>query len=440
MIFERLETESPEAGEIAENVETLLDQLETALMKRGTLSAQTINWQQVANDAKAVLKDCLHLQALRALVFSLCHSQSESDLADAMHLVEAGLAPRAWALFHPQGPKGDRRRRQWGVDMLLALQQALKQVDLATRGLPEEMLAKADALAKSAAAIGLDSAAYQTSLRDLRQRGQAVVNNHPALQDRAGDAPGELDAKGRAELRRDLRSAAERINAHEPAAEIGFLIRRYAAWLEFRSLPAVDGEGRIPQQPMPASIVDEFRSHAERPTNNALLRLEDRLFNNPDWFEGQQLAARMAHGLGYAAAAEAIRDSVARRLSDLPGLARLRYANDVPYLDPSVADWAKCAVRLSSSGVDEEKVETEIAEPSLKDRIAALEVEVTSRRSRRARAVAKFTLARELSGAGLSGHARILLQELSETLSEPVLAGWDSELADEIRNALGRVN
>ena len=303
------------------------------------------------------------------------------------------------------------------------------------------MLASANDLAESAASIGLDNNAYKTSIRDLRQRGQVATNSTPAPVDDEGDGPAELDAKGRAILRRDIRALAERISRHDPEAEIAFLMRRYAAWQEFNVLSWADSDGRLQQYPTAASVADEFRAIAERPSYNALMRLEDRLFNGPDWFEGQRLASRMALALGYIGAAQAIHDQVAKRLADLPGLATLRYANDTPYVDPAIANWAKSAPGNNAPSQGGEVVDApEAGEPDLRDSIAALEADIASRRSRRARAVAKLALAKELASAGLSSHARFLLQELSETLSEPLLAAWDSELADEIRSAQGRVS
>lgn len=439
MNIERLTSTPPAAGEITENVEELLDRIDTSLMKRGTLNAATIDWQQVRNDSVAVLNECLHLLALRGLVFSLCQSQTEEDMIEAQKLLAASFATTAWNAFHPQDAKAERRRKQWGTDVLLALLQVQKQIDLATRGLPQEVLVGAQALAKLASDVGVDSASYAAGLNDLRQRGQATAK-HAAEVESASTAPSELDAKGRAELRRDIRALAERISRHEPASEIPFLMRRYAGWLEFRTLPSVDSQGRVPQQPMPANIADEFRAAAERPTDNTLTRLEERLFNSPDWFEGHRLAAKMAQALGYSAVAEAIHERLARRLTDLPGLAGLRYANDTPYVDSTIADWAKTAVLHTSQETSAGSAKEEVAEPSLKDRIAVLETTMAARRSKRARAVAKLALAQELSAAGLSSHAQFLLQELSETLSEPVLASWDNELADEVRSALGRLN
>ncbi|MCO5063376.1 MAG: type VI secretion system domain-containing protein [Rhizobiaceae bacterium] len=438
MIVKRLQEENLDAGEISEPVEELLDTLDTALMKRGTLNANTIDWEQVGKDARAVLEECLHLRALRALIFALGQTPTEEALEEAMQLAEAGFAPGAWALFHPQGPKAERRRTQWGADILSALQQSQKQIERQTRGLPKEFLARAEALGKTAASIGIDSSAYQVAVNQLHERGEPAPAAQQVEQEHHSDASVELDARGRAELRRDIRSLADRIGRHEPGAEIAFQMRRYGAWLDFRTLPPVDSENRTTQYPMPSDMVDEFRSLAERPTDNGLMKLEDQLFHSPDWLEGQRLATRIASALGYKAAAETIHHAVARRFADMPGLAGLRFVTGNPYFDPALLEWVHQAKMGGSTDEAEDAEGEEREEPTLEDRIAARETNVASQRSRRARAVAKLALAKELLAAGLSSHAGFLLQELVETLSDPVLASWDSELADDVRSAQSR--
>ena len=452
MKIDRLTRNPVDPGQVSEAAEAALDRLDDALMKRGTLGADSIDWAQTRRDAQAVLGDCLHLQALRGLVFALCQSQSDSDLLAALSATQGALAPSVWSVLHPQGGRAERKRQQWAADMLAALAQALKQADLANRGLPPETLATARAITPLAEAAGLEVAAWLAGLTEARPRGQtgpgkALSEPEP----RGGALTRDLDARGRAELRRDLRALAERISRHDPAADVAFLMRRYAAWLEFSALPPVDAEGRVEQQPMPANIVDEFRAAAERPTETALARLEDRLFNSPDWFEGHRLAARMAQGLGHQAIAEAIRARVAQRLTALPGLADLRYANGAPYLEPGLADWAQGGSTVASSLMSASPMSASLAQAApeaepetdspadLQGRIAALEGAMSAGASRRARAVAKLALARALAAAGLPGHARLLLQELSDTLADPVLAEWDRDLAEELRAELSRL-
>ena len=449
MSLDRLTRNPADPGTITEEAEAALDQLDTELMKRGTLGADSIDWPRITRLARAVLQDCLHLQALRALILAQCQSTAEPDLTDALATVARALSPEVWPLWHPQGARAGRKRQQWGGDLLAALGQGLKQLDLATRGLPPALLAQASGLSPQVEAVGLDAAAWRAALAELRPRDGKDRPARPTGPDGAnttsdgsgGAAPRELDAKGRAELRRDLRALADRVTRHEPGAELGYLMRRYAAWLEFRQMPPVDAEGRVEQQPMPANIVDEARAAAERPGPVALARLEDRLSNSPDWFEGHRLAARIALGLGHAAVAAAIRDQVARRLADLPGLAGLRYANGAPYLDPSLRAWVASAIpatEVPHAAPDEAEPAPE-APKDLQQRIAGLEAEVSGATSRRGLAVAKLALARALGQTGLTAHARLLLHELSDTLADPVLAAWDKDLAEETRAELSRL-
>ncbi|TQM89962.1 type VI secretion system ImpA/VasJ family protein [Roseinatronobacter monicus] len=447
MRVERLFLETCDFGDPDAIPEGAFSRLEDGLMKRGTLAADTIDWKQMRADVKAVLDACLHLQAFRCLAFVAVQSRSDADLITAIKSLGRAFMPEVWPGLHPTGPKANRRRQQWAIEILAAIHDALEHNFTAQRALDPALVTEAQLLAKAAKSSGHDVAALEDLLASLhtaqkRERSAKPVTVHeqPTLLTR------DLDARGRAELRRDLRALAERITRFEPDAALAYEMRRYAAWLEFRIIPQLNEAGNLDQQPMPANIVDEFRAYAERPSDTALARLEERLYNSPDWFEGHQLAARMAQNLGYSQVDAAITQAARDRLAALPELLTLHWANGTPVVGEPLMPWLRPSQVESTTkarpeaGVDSPEnhvAQAEIErEPDLESKIAILEDVLPQRSLGRARALAKLNLAMELAKSGLRNHAILLLGEIGEVLSDPTLASWDSELASEVGKKL----
>ena len=449
MRLERLFSEPCDFGDPKAIPEDAFSRLEDGLMKRGTLSADTVDLKQMRTDVQSVLDVCLHLQAFRCLAFIAVQSRSEADLKAALKSLGRAFMPEIWPELHPTGSKASRRRQQWATEILATIHGALEQNLAAQRALDPSLAAEARFLGNAAKSSGHDVTALEELLASFSAAEKAERNTKPVtIDEHSAVLPRDLDARGRAELRRDLRALAERITRFEPDAALAYEMRRYAAWLEFRTIPPLNEAGNLDQQPMPANIVDEFRDHAERPSDTALARLEERLYNSPDWFEGHQLAARMAQSLGYSKVEAAITQAVRDRIAALPALLSLNWANGTPVIADTLIPWVQSSKADSDTNAsaeadaDVDVTENKVAqaetkgEPDLESKIAILENGLPQRTLGRARALAKLNLATELARAGLRNHAILLLGEIGEALSDPVLASWDSELAAEIGQKL----
>lgn len=441
-----------EFGEIDDDIQEALDQIDNELMKRGTLNAESLDWDAVAEQAAAVLARCAHLKGFHAAVLALTNQPASADLAKAFAL-STYLFAQAWQEMHPKSKRAGRLRDVWIGDIIGNLASGVEYVCKAERTLPDESRAKALALVELASPHGIDVSALSDALQ------AAKTPPPPQSEKQSGGGGGEfvsreLNARDRAVLRKDIRSVADRITQFDPDAPVAYLMRGYAAWLEHKSLPE-NTDGVTQQQAMPAFILDEHKAAASDPDAAKLAKLEDRLYMSPDWFEGQKIAERMARKLGHEAVANAIAQRSAERVLSLPGLDKLQYANNKPYVSPEIAQWlanvgsalAKGKGKAGGAGKgvvddipdDDGMDDAGSKKPSLEDALRVADDAVAKSASGRETVLAKFALAKEMATHGLKSHARLIFDEILHEFGVAKLGEWDKALLREVQQERSRV-
>jgi type VI secretion system ImpA/VasJ family protein len=403
-------------GDLSVDVETRLGFIDDELMKRGTLAAATLDVPAVRNHSIEILRHASHLAAFRGLAVSLTHEGTPEGLESAL-LLNTAMFESLWPDLHPSGQINARRRDAWAKDIISALEAGTDRVLQQNGDLSEACREALWRLIPAVKGAGLET----SRLTKLATR--APIETGPAVSDTSISGGAEiirLDARGRAELRRDIRALADRINRFDPAAPIGYAMRGYAAWLEFAALPEASSGGTTTIQSMPSVIAEEHRKAVDRPSPPALVRLEDRLSLSPDWFEGQKLAAEMASRLGLAAVSAAIRERCLQRVAALPGLRALKYANGKPFLPDDVIRWLDSPSETASESSGDA--------PSLIAELESLNHRLAAAVSPRARACVKLDLAASLRHAGLEAQAQMMATEIRDQMLADKTHDWDSEL------------
>lgn len=427
-------------GVVDEALQDDLDRIDGELMKRGTLGGDGIDWKLLREDAGNVLRRCCHLKAFQAAGIALSQEPSPGDLTSALRLCES-LFGGMWPDLHPQGRKAARLRDAWAAEIVQSLARTVSYVWAAERKLPEGAASRIDQLIPKLQEAQLDADVLLEAVKKTKSSPPAEAEYEPAAKSHPGGpatgTPGErgqtsrgLDARGRAALRQDIRAVADRISQFDPQADVAYLMRGYAAWLEHRSLPESDN-GTVPQMSMPAFVVEEHQTAAKDPSDGSLQRIEDRLYMSPDWFEGQKIAAEMAECLGYQDIAKAIRQRTARRLDALPGLKNLSYANERPYVSRSIADWVEKeqADTLPDEGGKPDEGNNE---ETLEDIIREVNEALAASRCGRETALAKLDLARALRANDLDAHANLLIEEILREFETASLPDWDKALLADV--------
>lgn len=436
-LIQGLKTSKNGFGEISEETGEHLEVIEDELMKRGTLAADSLDLVRLEESCRAVLDQCTHLLAIRGLVIVLAMSEKSEGLVPAFHLTTA-LFKTYWPDLHPQGAKQARRRKAWAADIVTALDIGVKKIVQRNGNLPDicvkEGLVCVEVCKTAEIDVALLAKSLQGEVKTNEERSKPTASSAPSQSD-------ELDAKGRADLRRDIRSLTDRIERNDPNAGIAYRLRGYAAWLDFQSAPKANNAGVTKQQEMPDFVVEEHARNLKTPTVGALSKLEDRLYMTPDWFEGHKLAHDMAQAMDRPTIAKAIIARVNDRLTACPELEQLKYETKRPIVSDEIRNWALATTTQPSPVIA--ALETANPEPisdELLPQLQTLNEELAKAVSPRSYAIIKLKMARVVGANGLAEQSKMMVSELVEQMADDVLKKWDAEFYAEIVKENSAVN
>lgn len=330
-------------GALNASAEEALEQIEGEFSKRGTLHTQEVNADILQDAAIALLSQAAHLNGYRALAtaFSL---GDEVTALDLLSRLTRHMLSQPWSDLHPQGSKAQRLRQSWAQEIIQILANIAQKTDVsdAQRGdltqlseLGADVGLKTDAITSA-----LDkNPMSETTSADGPLQSPVSATDQPASP--VADHARALDARGRAKLREDMRALARRVTEHDPDAPVAYLIRSAAAWMESPHCPPHDGNGTLEQPGLSKSLRQEFLSLIDTPSISAVLKLEDRLYLSPDWFEGQAALYDLLGKMGLLSARHAVKTRCVQRLEELPELVELCFPNLEPLVPRQVQLWVK---------------------------------------------------------------------------------------------------
>lgn len=421
-----------------------LDMIDGALMRRGTLSAEGVDWNSIEKTCVCVLCELPHLGALRGLVVARWQLTDGRDPADLVDLAER-VVGSYWEYLLPSGPNRQRLRTAWLDECLKLLREIIERHIIDIPYAAEALQAPAKRLRDATNKRDIEWQGAPNLISNLRAPESAVsrgVETPPANTEIESAANTPLDARGRAALHRDIIALADRISHHNAEADVAFAMRRYATWMGMNDAPPADDKGRIERMGLPSVLVREMEALAAGGGAEGLRKIENRLLLSPYWFAGQRLAAEMAERLGFSDIAQTISRKAARQFKRAPKLAGLSYSNGDPLIDPETKAWLECVgspKETSTSGPEiifsDVPKESSNGPGDFDELIVAIENRPEDLRSK---AKLKFALAIALRSRGHLETANVLFEELKETLSDSILSNWDRVFAEEIADLLGR--
>lgn len=424
---------------VTDEVSNQIDKIEAYLMKRGTLSAHEIDWKDLKKLSDAILKSTLHISALRAYVLCL----TEGEEANSSSTLDAGqiilsICTDLWKNIVPRGNKYIRRQKAYAEEMFNAFIKSTEK-NIQTNNLPPKIDKNVDQLIRAAKKLNIDETGLIQLKADIRAKGKKQKEKPPRSETtRTDDLSSEkLDAKGRADLRNAISSLANRIGHYYKDAGLPYHMRGFAAWLEFPETPEADTEGVTAIEAMPAFVSDEHIQAARNPSVISLKNLENRLSMSPDWFEGQMIAHKMALDLELPNVAQAIQLRVSKRLSELPGLRKLKYTNNTPIVADRVLEWATGVTEHSAPMLEktsnEENPNINARKLNFEDAVKDLNGRLEHAKSLRQISLIKLEFANLLLDHKCVSHASLILDEVEQYFEDQLLQKWDTEFVEDIK-------
>ncbi|MET3600459.1 TssA family type VI secretion system protein [Martelella mangrovi] len=319
------------------------DVIGDALIRRGTPSQASVDWQEVEEAASRLLaRNAKDIRLIEAICMARFATRDREGLFVCLDGLNAFLAL-------PKSLRRPEKKAQFQSVLTRLLGFLLKDGPPGPAGiLAEELTANLRLLG------GND---------ELQEAGQSRVIS--GFLDRlAHDADGEAgdhgaSAKARPEpnsqtngktaearqvepppsttvdfrlLRRQTGELADLLFDLDPAAPVSYLLRRHVTWLDVTAPPPLkEGQNTI-VPPVSIESVERYETTLrDNPDDPALAkRLERTLQSLPFWIGGHVIAARLAQKCGRSAAATVIAAETRHFLARLPGLADLNFLDGQP--------------------------------------------------------------------------------------------------------------
>lgn len=403
----------------------LIDIIDTELLKLGTLAHDAIDWKAGRAASQNVLATHKNIKALTFIWNDLLRQATAENLLLVVETVHF-VIEKQLKLIHPFEPKFERLKSARLKEIMLATVGKLSTVDFSEDqvSILNNLLDKFKIISPS---YGIEADKFQH-----------IEKNQNVQKTSTGNSTGGssvLDAKGRADLRRDIRLLASKITSHDPDAGVAYFLRSYGAWMELSSLPESDAAGITAMNAMPASIVTEFEKELMSPSLAGLQRLEDRLSNSPDWFDGHFMAAKIAVKLGLVCVSDLIRQRVQYRIVQLPEIQNLRYANGTPFVSHSITDWVSASPQ--DLHVDNKDPKNNDDGTEMSDDVQTLleqyEFLHQGNLSIKDKSIQSIKIARNLKELNFFNLSKQVLTEVNSVFSDQTIQEWEPEIYAELK-------
>ncbi|MGV0819777.1 type VI secretion system domain-containing protein [Martelella sp. AMO21009] len=350
------------------------DVIGDALIRRGTPSQASVDWQGVEVAAARLLaRNAKDIRLVEAICLARFSSRDRESLLACLEGLNAFLGleetlrrPAKKAQFQsvltrlmgfllrdePPGPAGVLAEELTASLRLLGENEAVQEA-----GQSRMISGFLDRLARDADGVAADRGDGAKARPEPRPRA-----NGKTAEVRQAEPSSSTTVDFRL-LRRQAGELADLLFDLDPAAPVSYLLRRHVTWLDVTAPPPIK-EGRNTIVP-PVSIesVERYETALrENPDDPALAkRLERTLQSLPFWIGGHVIAARLAQKCGRSAVATAIAAETRQFLGRLPGLTDLNFldgqplvaTDDLAALD-QLAGNAERASAADGDGIDQE--------------------------------------------------------------------------------------
>lgn len=364
------------------------ERIETAMVKLGSLAHTQVALDSVANDCLGLLENrTKDMRVLVHLLRCLQHAAQASKVALALQLLDGWLAAY-WLYAFPESLPSKLRllaqiTQRFDVavkrvcmpeadDALSLLPTLFTQVaarcqvlapDTATRLMHMANLAQQALQHQSLPLAGSDAvsvggqAEAPAAKRRQHDTGATISptvtpsgsGSGEASRAMAGSSNPEEITGERAWRQRQLKMADMLVET-QPAAAMGYRLRRHALWGAIQAVPLTTQGLRTSLAAMPCDLVADYRAALVRPDRALWVQIERSLVLAPYWFEGHLFSAQVAEKLGYAEVARAIAEELTSFLNRLPRLRDLTFSDGSPFLSAACQQWLAASDLSAADG------------------------------------------------------------------------------------------
>lgn len=350
----------------------VFEEIETEMMKRGTLAHATIRWEWVCAQCALLLQtQAKDFRLLLYMLLSLPHLKDCPAPLTFGGVLTAAFIRRWGEAATPAGRRRTAAARKI-VDALAGLAghaakygvapelvgltgDALRQLpdffaDISP-DLRESLLAlprqveDATAVEQAAAPLAAVKNGQSAESYPLQAAGQGVPAavrgeaTNAALQQTLPETV-HLDPRNERGLKQSLAAIADFILALDASNPLSYRLRRFATWYGV-SAPPLKKDEKTVIQPVSENAADSYRQAAARGQADLEIvhKLEKSCHVQPFWIEGQYLACQLASAGGREKAADAIAEETDNFILLHDWFFRLQFSDGTPFITENVCEW-----------------------------------------------------------------------------------------------------
>ncbi|ENM5790963.1 type VI secretion system protein TssA [Vibrio mimicus] len=331
----------------------LFDFIEDQMMKVGSLSHASVQWDEVEHSTLKLLGE--QTKDIKLLVYLLqcLHNQMTPPRFITSFVVMSEFLNQYWTESYPApGARGNLPRRKFFSQMVQRFAAAVDKLDFhrfdeadrqaleAAVGEWQQAVEKQGLLSELVESVVIR---VQAELKRAEQQHQAKVqsakNEVPSETAPSAAASMVVDNSSDKAAKQTLLKVADFLAEQEFGIALSIRLRRFAVWGSITSLPDHKPDGETLLRGMQADRVKDYQDQLRHPDLALWRKVEQSLTMAPYWFEGQWMSYTIAQQLGKSDWSQAIAEETQNFLRRLPSLLELKFKGGEPFVSDSVKEW-----------------------------------------------------------------------------------------------------
>lgn len=436
------------------------DFIEDEMMKVGSLSHSTVEWDKVEQTTVKLLSTQSKDIRLLAYLLQCLHAQPTPLKVITSFQIMKEFLSLYWLESYPiPGQKGKKLRSKLFEQMAQRFQMLTEKYDFSRLDDAQckALLRAAEEWYQATVEQSIDSDAVDSVTRRIRleissiqeraKLTQAQTPPNPAVPVTSSNEVTQepnivVDHSSDKASKQTLLKVADFIGEQQSGMALSIRLRRFAVWESINSLPDHKPDGETMLRGMQSDRVKDYQDQMREPDHTLWRKVEQSLTLAPFWFDGQLMSYNIANHLGESQACIAIVEQTESFLQRMPSLLNLKFKGGTPFVSEQVQQWLEDVSPTQSStssavgeGWDEIRKEAlQIAEEkSLETALTMLNQGLTSAKETRDQFYWRLLTADILRTHDLGAMAEQHYQILNQQVSALSVPEWEPSLVEQIR-------
>ena len=332
----------------------LFDFVEDQMMKVGSLSHGSVQWEEVEHSAVKLLAEKSKDIKLLVYLLQCLHNDPTPTRFTTSLDVMTDFMVHFWEESYPApGKRGNLPRRKFFSQMVQRFSLVVEKLEYhrfdgtAREAVLQSLQAWEQVIESHSLSSDVVEAVarkIQNELRRIEER-QKVEQQKPATapesEVRSTATPTSLsvDHSSDKAAKQTLLKVADFLAEQEFGIALSIRLRRYAVWGSITSLPDHKPDGETLLRGMQQDRVKDYQDQMRHPDLALWRKVEQSLTMSPYWFDGHLMSYTIADNLGKQDWCQAIKEETQQFLERLPSLLELKFKGGEPFVSDAVKEW-----------------------------------------------------------------------------------------------------